>query len=240
MRERILEKGVPNERVILFEPRADEALLGLSPLEGTAFRTKYSLEGKFIVSHSGNLGVKQGLDVMLRAASLCCGDDTMTFLLVGNGAAKEGLQKYAAQLQLNNVRFLPLLDASDFRGLLAATDVSLVIQKEAVSDIVFPSKVVTYLSAGCAVVASVNAGSEVAQAVTESRCGIVVEPENAEALLDAVYQLRKGNLAEYRQFAREYAGRRWAPSRVLGALERSLQSVCGLAPVSLEEQEIRQ
>jgi colanic acid biosynthesis glycosyl transferase WcaI len=239
MRARIIEKGVLHEKAVLFEPRADKSLFDISPHEGAAFRARYDLDGEFIVSHSGNLGVKQGLDVVLRAASLCRDDKTMMFLLVGNGAAKEGLQRRAAELALNNVRFLPLLDASDFRGLLAASDVSLVIQKESVADIVFPSKAVTYLSAGCAVVASVNAGSEVARTIAESRGGIVVEPENERALLEAIRQLQKGDLAECRQLAREYAGQRWAPRRVLGAFEGYLQSVCGCASASFEEQEVR-
>jgi colanic acid biosynthesis glycosyl transferase WcaI len=239
MRERIVEKGVPNDKAILFEPRADESLFDISPDEGAAFRKRYNLDGKFIMSHSGNLGVKQGLDVVLRAAALCRNDERMMFLLVGDGAAKGELQRRAAELQLNNVQFLPVLDARDFRGLLAASDVSLVIQKKSVSDIVFPSKAVTYLSAGCAVVASVNAGSEVARTIAESCGGIVVEPENAEALLKAVHQLRKGNIQECRQSAREYAGRRWAPDRVLGSIERSLQAVSGRASVRFEEQGVR-
>jgi hypothetical protein len=77
---------------------------------------------------------------------------------------------------------MPLLDAQEFRELLAASDVRLVTQQRMVSDIIFPSKAVTYLSAGRPVIASVNRASEVARVIRESNAGAVVEPENAEAL----------------------------------------------------------
>ena len=90
---------------------------------------------------------------------------------------------------LNNVRFLPLLENDSFGEMLAATGIALITQQKIVSDIVFPSKVVTLLSAGCPVIAAVNSGSEVARAVLRSGAGLVVEPENADALLAAIHQL---------------------------------------------------
>jgi colanic acid biosynthesis glycosyl transferase WcaI len=239
MRERIIGKGVAEEKVILFEPRANESLFDISPGEGESFRQQHGLEGRFIVSHSGNLGVKQGLDVILDAAAMSRGDESVLFLLVGNGAAKEKLERRAAELELKNVRFLPLLDAQDYRGLLAASDITLVTQRGSVSDVVFPSKAVTYLSAGCPVVASVKASSEVARTITESGAGLVVQPENAEALLSAIHELKAGNLQECRQSAREYANRRWSSDRVLGFVERSLVAVSAPIEAALTKQQIR-
>jgi len=238
MRERIIEKGVPAEKVVLFEPRADESLFDISPAEGAAFRQRYGFDGQFIVSHCGNLGIKQGLDVILDAAALSRGDRSMQYLLVGNGAARERIEHRAVELGLDNLRFLPLLDLQDFRGLLAASDVCLVTQRKSVSDIVFPSKMVTYLAAGCAVIASVNPGSEVASTILESGAGAVVEPEDARALEKAINDLRATNLDECRRSARAYAGRRWSSSRTLGCFETNLATVSASVPASLAKQEI--
>jgi colanic acid biosynthesis glycosyl transferase WcaI len=238
MHDRIVDKGVAEEKVVLFEPRADESLFDISPVEGSAFRKHYGLEGRFIVSHSGNLGVKQGLDVIVETAALSKDDPSIIYLLVGNGAAREKIERRARELKLQNVRFLPLLDTPNFRGLLAASDVCLVTQRKSVSDIVFPSKTVTYLAAGCAVIASVNAGSEVAQVIRESRAGIVVEPESAPALERAIRDLRATGIEQFRCAAREYAGRRWAASRVLGFFEKNLTALATSLPASLANQEI--
>ncbi len=238
MRDKIIEKGIPAEKVVLFEPRADESLFDITPAEGDAFRQRYGFDGQFIVSHCGNLGIKQGLDVILNAAAMSRGDRSLIYLLVGNGVARERIERRAAELELDNLRFLPLLGSQDFRGLLAASDVCLVTQRKSVSDIVFPSKMVTYLAAGCAVIASVNTGSEVASAIRESGAGVVVEPEDAHALEQAIYQLRESNIEECRRSARAYADRRWSSARTLGFFETNLAAVSAFLPVSLAKQEI--
>jgi len=231
MRERILRKGFPEEKVTLFEPRADDALLAIAREEGPAFRRRYGLEGKFLVCHCGNQGIKHGLAVVLDAAQNFRDDPSILFLLVGNGAARKAMEQRAHELSLANVRFMPLLDTVDFRGLLAASDICLVTQRKAVSDIVFPSKVVTYLAAGCPVIASVNGASEVANAIRESGAGLVVEPENPAALRDAIHVLRTASLEVFRHNARAYASGRWSSARVLNFLEKSLVSVTSAVPV---------
>ena len=90
MRKRIVDKGVPEEKVELLEPRMDDSLIDLLPEEGSAFRQRYGLDEKFLVTHSGNMGVKQGLDVVLDAAALNRRDESTLFLFVGNGADCQG------------------------------------------------------------------------------------------------------------------------------------------------------
>jgi len=225
MRAKIISKGIAAEKVELFEPRADETLFEIAPEEGAKFRKRHGLGAKFIVTHSGNMGMKQGLEVILDAADRSHDDESTIFLLVGDGAARNRIEARAREMQLENVRFMPVLDSMEYRGLLAASDVCLVTQLKTVSDIVFPSKTVSYLAAGCAVVGSVNAASEVARAIMESRAGLVVEPENAQNLSHAIGTMRQQDLSCYKARAREYAGQRWAPARVLGHLERTLVSV---------------
>lgn len=238
MRNRITEKGVSADKVVLFEPRADESLFEIADEEGLAFRKKFSLEGKFVVSHSGNIGVKQGLDVILDAAVRNREERALQFLIVGGGADKRRIEARADELGLENVRFLPLLDGMDYRGLLAASDVCLVTQRRTVSDIVFPSKTVTYLAAGCAVIASVNVASEVAQCIGESGAGRVVEPEDGRALSEAIREFMRGDLKERRKAAKKYARNRWSAHRVLGFIERSLAAVCESPPAPMAGREV--
>ena len=225
MRERILKKGVPPEKVTLFEARLDSSLLDLAPEEGTAFRQRYDLGDKFLVTHSGNMGVKQGLDVIVDAAVLGRADGSTQFLLVGSGVDRERIQNRVADLGLENVRFFPLLDEADFRGLLAATNICLVTQQKAASDIFFPSKMVTYLAAGRPLIASVDSGSQAARVTRESGAGRTVVPEDPGALLRAVHEMRTEDLRAYGAKARDYAISKWAPARVLGYLEQTLASV---------------
>jgi colanic acid biosynthesis glycosyl transferase WcaI len=224
MRSRIIDKGIPAEKVELLEPRVDASLFDIEEREGIAFRKQHCLENKFLVTHSGNMGVKQGLDVIVEAATLNRADDSIQFLLVGDGAACGRIRQRAAELELRNVRFLPLLDTANFRGLMAASDVCLVTQQKSVSEIAFPSKVVSYLAAGCPVIASVNPDCEIAQTILESGAGWIIPPEDGAALLSGIQGLRDVDLSEYCNNARRYASRRWSSTRVMGHLERSLIS----------------
>ena len=210
MRQRIAGKGIDASRIVLFPPRADASLYGLRQrISPQAFRQRHGLHGKFIVSHSGNMGVKQGLGVVLEAAEQSRERRDLCYVFVGDGAMRTQLEEQARLRRLENVLFLPLLDDDDFAEMLAATDVALVTQQKIVSDIVFPSKTVTLLSAGCPVIASVNAASEVASAIRRSGAGVVIEPERSDLLWQAIegliaYPARLATMSlEAEKFARQ-------------------------------------
>lgn len=225
MKRKIVDKGIAKEMVALVEPRMDDSLAGLSSDEGDAFRRRFQIGDKFLVTYSGNMGVKQGLDVVVDTAALSRSDDSILFLLVGSGADRHRIESRVSQLGLRNVRFLPLLDEPDFRGLIAASDICLVTQQRSVSEVAFPSKIVTYLAAGRPIIASVNPDSEVARVALESGAGRVAAAEDAEAMLAAIQELRKTDLRTLGENGRSYAANRWAPDRVLSQLEASLSTV---------------
>jgi colanic acid biosynthesis glycosyl transferase WcaI len=225
MLQRIVEKGINPSKVVLFPPRADSYLYTLRDrIDGSAFREKYGLQEKLIVSHCGNMGVKQGLEVILHAAEKSHERDDVLYLFVGDGAMRLQLEAEAQTRNLNNVRFLPLLRNDEFLEMLAATDIALITQQRVVSDIVFPSKTVTLLAAGCPVIASVNSGSEVARAVLRSGAGLVVAPENADALWDAILELSKSpeSLARMSHQARQFAIESWDERRTLPMMEQQI------------------
>lgn len=227
MRQRIVQKGIDPAKVVLFPPRADSSLYTLRDrFDGSVVREKYGLRGKLIVSHSGNMGVKQGLEVILAAAAKSRDREDIQYLFVGDGAIRPQLEAQARTHNLNNVRFLPLLEYDLFGHMLAATDIALITQQQIVSNIVFPSKTVTLLSAGCPVIASVNSGSEVARAVLRSGAGLVVEPENAGALLEAILELAQNRetLARMSRQARQFAIETWDERRTLPRMEQEFMN----------------
>jgi colanic acid biosynthesis glycosyl transferase WcaI len=238
MRKQILAKGVPAEKVALIEPRMDDSLTEIAAEEGHAFRARFGIGAEFLVVHSGNIGVKQGLDVIVDAAEQNREDASTLFLVVGDGADRQRVQQRAEALKLENLRFLPLLDETDFRGLLRAAGVCLVMQRKSASDIAFPSKAVTYLAAGCPVIAAANAVSEIAQTICESEAGAVVEAENPAALRAAILELKASNQEQKRRNAQKYADRRWSSVRVLGNLEQWLKSVTRPVAGSVAREEI--
>jgi colanic acid biosynthesis glycosyl transferase WcaI len=209
----------------LFRDWADPQLFDI-PLQGGGqeFRNSPGLRDRLMVVHAGNMGVKQGLDIVLDAAQRSHAIDDIVYVLVGDGAARPGLEKRAAAMKLSNLKFLPIQPKDAFNDLLAATDIALISQQSVVADIVFPSKSITLLAAGRPVVASLNHGSEVARVIREAQAGTVVAPEAPDALFEAIMALRHDASARAAcaQNGREYARRMWSNERILPEIEKHL------------------
>jgi colanic acid biosynthesis glycosyl transferase WcaI len=225
MRQKIIAKGIPETRVKVVPPPALGCLFSVGdPEQGQAFRRKHSLEGKFVVAHSGNMGVKQGLDMVLEVARRMKDRREIAFLMTGDGAMKSHLERRAESLWLDNMRFLPVQEHAEFLDMLAAIDLALIVQKPSVSDIAFPSKTVTLLSAARPIAASVRSNSEVARVVAGSNGGLVSEPGKAAALEENILALfhdpqRRCYMGEQgRQYAREH----WQEEQVLPDFESHL------------------
>jgi colanic acid biosynthesis glycosyl transferase WcaI len=239
MRQRIISKRIPSDKVKLFSDWAAPEFFQIALEDrGAGFRVAQGLDDTFMVLHAGNMGLKQGLNVVLDAAELSRGDTGVAYLLVGDGAAQTSLKTRAAARALSNVRFMPLKPHDEFMQMLAATDVSLITQQRVVANIVFPSKTLTIMAAGRPVIASVNAESEVARVVKDAGAGLVVEPENPSALLDAIQTLRHKPQERHAMGvrAREYAQARWDRDRILA--ETTAQLVGLVKPSMKSEREL--
>jgi colanic acid biosynthesis glycosyl transferase WcaI len=232
MRDRIIGKGVPREKVELFAGWSDPECFDL-PIESSdaSLRTELRLGDACVVLHIGNMGVKQGLDVMLGAAALTRKDPDLVYVLVGDGAVRAALEDEVRASGLSNVRMIPLLPQERFLRLLATAEVCLVTQQRVVADIVFPSKVLSLLAAAKPVIASVSRSSEVARVVRESGAGDVVEPEDPAALSMAIGRLRADREGRRRTAAagRAYARRHWERQATLDHMGRVLDALLGEA-----------
>lgn len=103
---------------------------------------------------------------------------------------------------------------------------ALVVQHKSVSEIVFPSKVVTYMASGCAILASVNSQSETARTILDAECGAVVRPESALDMYRGLMEMRSRNIRELGYKSREYAVNRWNADRVMKEMEKNIEYAC--------------
>jgi colanic acid biosynthesis glycosyl transferase WcaI len=226
MRQRIISKGIASEKVVRFPDWADPSLFDVPAgrAGGQRFREEFGLGDRFLVVHAGNMGVKQGLDVVLEAAARSRDRTDVMYLLVGDGAMRPVLRARARVLCLPNLHFLPLQPRERFLDMLAAADVCLVTQQRVVADIVFPSKVVTLLAAARPVVASLNSSSEVARVMSKAGAGVVVPPEDAGALVEVILRLRDDPATRRSMVerGRAYARAHWDRDRILLQMEAEL------------------
>lgn len=186
MVERLAAKGVPDDRRVLFPNWVD--CTEIRPLAATpgALAAEMQLPaGRRIALYGGNLGEKQGVEILVEAARLLAGRNDLLFLIVGEGAARERLQAAAAGLA--NVLFRPLVGAEQLNELLNLAAVHLLPQRADAADLVLPSKLAPMLASARPVVATAAPGTGVAQAVEGA--GLVVPPGDAAAFAAAIARL---------------------------------------------------
>ncbi|MFB2555279.1 glycosyltransferase [Herbiconiux liangxiaofengii] len=143
---------------------------------------------EIVVLHAGNMGKKQGLTNVLRAARLA--DErgsSVRFVLMGGGNQRDSLVAAAAGVQ--RVQFIDPLPNDGFQNALAAADLLLVNELPGLAEMAVPSKLTSYFSTGRPVVAATDAASVTAGEIEASGGGIRVDADNPGALLDAVIAL---------------------------------------------------
>jgi len=194
-------------------------------LDRDATRDAFAIDREAVVAlHSGNMGMKQGLEVVVGAAEHA---PEILWVLQGHGNVRPELESQVEERGLSNVRFLPSLSGQELANLLASADVLLVTQRSSVSDMSLPSKLASYSTAGVPIVASVHANSETALEVADDRIGRLVHPGDPLALARAVEAVAAGETAVETESAPERADQpsRYDAQASLQAIERTLKKV---------------
>jgi colanic acid biosynthesis glycosyl transferase WcaI len=185
MRERVVMKGVPDDKVRVVPNFADVDDLRALPKDNDFSRT-HGLDRRFVVTYAGNMGPAQDLDAVIDAASLLTNQAGLLFLLVGEGSAYQRLGERVSSLGLANVLMLPHQPYALMPQIYGASDVCLVpLAADAGSDAV-PSKVYRIMACERPVLACADAHSDLADFVKDTRAGIVVPPGAPEALAAAI------------------------------------------------------
>jgi colanic acid biosynthesis glycosyl transferase WcaI len=149
-----------------------------------AYRAEFDLRGRTVVMYAGNVGLSQSLDLVVEAARRYRDREDVVFVVNGGGSARESLMDSAAGL--TNIRFVDMQPRERLPEVLAAADLHLVPLKQGLARSSVPSKLYSILAAGRPVLASVDAGTEVATTVERAGAGRAVPPEDPEEFCAAL------------------------------------------------------
>jgi colanic acid biosynthesis glycosyl transferase WcaI len=144
---------------------------------------------EFVCLHAGNMGHKQGLENVLRAASHIR-DPRVRVVLAGEGNDYGNLRTIADGLALTNVSFAPSKLPGHYESMLAAADVLIVNQRASVGDMSLASKLTSYFTAARPIAASVAPESETAREVIAAGAGVLAAPDDPPALAESLLWLK--------------------------------------------------
>lgn len=229
MRDRLVGWGLPAERMKIVPNWMDCSVV--RPIKSNnSFRIEQKLSDRFVVMHSGNMGMTQRLDVLvdaMRLMSLGSGNEELskyersreghgsesrttlsrtTLMLVGNGAKRASLEEHAHGLE--NVRFLDYQPREKLSESLSAADLHVVSMDQAITGCLAPSKLYGILASGTPVLAIVPKGNAVWRLVEQEKLGWTVEPGDTAAIAKAIHEaesLDRKSLAEMGQRGRVLA-----------------------------------
>jgi len=188
-RDQLIDRGVATESIDIVPNGVDRELFA-DRGGGSALRDKFDLGDAFVCSYIGTIGMGSGLEVVLRAARLLRdeGREDIVFMLIGDGAVREVLERTARQEGLKRVIFTGRQDKRVVPDFLKMADACLVhLIRRDLFRTVLPSKIFEATAMKKPIILGVEGSA--AQIVREANAGICIEPENEGELVEAVKRL---------------------------------------------------
>jgi glycosyltransferase involved in cell wall biosynthesis len=164
MRDRIIAKGIPAERIAVLPPWSHDSEVRFDPGGRERFREEHGLTGKFVVMYSGNHSPCHPLDTLLGAAARLADDPNIVFCFIGGGSEFKKVQRLAAgrppdqtkagrpftrstaEGKFSNILCLPYQPLSQLAGSLSAADLHVVVMGDSFVGLVHPCKIYNILS----------------------------------------------------------------------------------------------
>ena len=151
MRDRIVAKGIPAERVAVIPPWAHDEAVRFDPVGRDKFRETHGLTDKFVVMYSGNHSPVHPLTTLLEAARSLADEPRFTFCFVGGGSEHPKVRKFAADHGLKNILCLPYQPLNELAGSLSAADLHTVVLGDPFVGMIHPCKIYNILTVGAPV-----------------------------------------------------------------------------------------
>ncbi|MBU9735532.1 glycosyltransferase family 4 protein [Diplocloster agilis] len=153
-----------------------------------AFKRKYSLNGKFVIMYSGNIGLYYDLENLIKVikkfkpGTKAADGREVVFCFVGAGSVLEDLVKYKEANHMDNVVFIPYQAKADLNYSLNAGDVHWCVNAKGIKGVSCPSKYYGVAAVGKPVLGVLAKGSEVRSLIETSKSGLCCEPGEYEII----------------------------------------------------------
>jgi glycosyltransferase involved in cell wall biosynthesis len=181
---------VSHEKISVVENGVDSKLFHPG-YDGASIRRELGLEGKFVASYIGTMGMAHGLETLIEAAQLLGRTaPQVVFLLVGEGAEKQRIQSLVREYRLTNVLLLDQQPRERVPHYVSASDACLVLLKRSeIFRTVIPTKMLEFMACARPVVLGVE--GEAQRLLQAANAGLCIQPENPADLANAILKLAR-------------------------------------------------
>lgn len=193
--------------------------------ETSPFREEWNIGPDDIMClYSGNIGKKQGIEIIAGAARQLAAHENIKFVVCGQGAGLREFSKLAGTC--SNLALKPLQPQDKLNALLNAADIHLLPQKAGAADIVLPSKLTGMLASGRPIVATASPDTDLAKEIAGA--GLVSTPEDPDAFAQALLTLAQDSALRTTmgKVARQRAIENWDQTNILESAENDLTELC--------------
>jgi colanic acid biosynthesis glycosyl transferase WcaI len=181
---------VPRENISVIENWAPKDKIQILPRDN-AWSRAHGLNGKCVLMYSGTLGLKHNPDLLVATAEAFKAEPEVVVLLISEGKYADEVRDAAKARGLGNLTVLPFQDFRDYSAVLATGDVMLAMIEPDAAIYSVPSKVLSYLCGGKAIVLSAKADNLAARILKRSGAGRVIEPQDEVDFIAAIRQFLK-------------------------------------------------
>lgn len=189
MRDKVLSKGAPAERVKLIPVWSDLGEADPVAPEVNPFRRQWGLDGAFCVMYSGNFGIGHEATTICKAMERLKDRADIRFVFVGGGKRRKEVEAFIKERGLTNAAYYDYVPREKIGESLSAADVHLISLREGCEGIICPSKLFGVMAVAKPSVYVGNPTSEIARVLTESGSGFLVREGQDQEMADAIARL---------------------------------------------------
>ncbi len=180
----LVARGIPKEKLVLIPNGVDYERFA-SATDDHTIRDEHELNGHFLVSYIGTMGMAHNLRTVIKAADRLKENDAVRFLFVGDGAERDGLMNYSRELGLENVTFVHQQPRNRIPEYYAASDLCLVpLRRVELFTKNIPSKIYEVMAAGKPIVIGTTGESQ--RLVESAQAGVAFVPDDDADLADKI------------------------------------------------------
>ncbi len=226
-KEHIVSTGTPSEKITVISNWADPNFIQPGPKHND-FHRELGIGDQFSVIYSGGLTRNSCVDMLVRAAAEMK-SEPISFVIVGDGAVKAEVEQLAQQIGATNVIFKPFQPLERYPDVLRAADLTVVTLNKAATFASVPSKVFKQMAAGRPILALTNPGNELELLLNSAECGICVNPEELESLVEKLRwaYCNKADLEKMGRNARAYLESFHCRNKCVQSLAMLFESLMG-------------